>query len=120
MKETLQDKEAGNLGVFISERQRCISKIEWIDGSIRKITKEGPDEPSHISDKCKGLIDGYLKDIRGLIKEIDLIDRELMVTIKEEGEGIKTELLKLRNIRQAATGYKRQVEFSPRFLDTKR
>ena len=120
MKETLQDKEAGNLGVFISERQSCITKIERIDGSMEKIIKGGSDKLCHISDKCRGLIDGHLKNIKGIMEEIDLIDRELMVMVKEEGEDIKTELLKLRNIRQAAKGYKRQVEFSPRYLDTKR
>ena len=120
MKATLQDKEAGNLGVFISERQGCISKIEGIDGSMEKIIKEGSDKLSHISDKCRGLIDGCLRNIKGIMEEIDLMDREFMVMVKEEGEGMKTELLKLRNVRQAAKGYIKEKGFSPSFLDTMR
>jgi len=40
--------------------------------------------------------------------------------VKEEGEGIKTEILKMRNVRQAARGYKGMGRYSPRFLNTVR
>ena len=112
MKQTLNDKEAGNLGGLVSERQDCINKIERIDLSMEKIGKgEGGGE---------GLIDGYLKDIKSIIETIVPIDRELIVMAKEEGESIKTELLKMRNVRQASQGYRNEGRYSPRFLDTRR
>ncbi len=120
MKETFGNKKEGDLEAFLSERQGCITKIEGIDGSMEKIIKEGPDKLSNITDKCKGLIDDYLKNIKGIMEETDLIDRELAVMVKKEGEGVKTELLKMRGVRQAAKGYKGQGGFSPRFLDTMR
>lgn len=135
MKETLRGREAGNPGVFISERQDCIDKIENIDSSIEKIIKEGSDNLSQISDQVntptqtlppqgggegggEGLIDSYLAKIKSIMEKADLIDRELMVMVKDEGQSIKTELLKMRNFRQAARGYKKEKRFSPRFLDT--
>ena len=120
MKESLKNNEAGNPGVFISERQDCISKIEKIDSSIEKIIKASADKLNHISDKLKGLIDSYISSIKSIMEKVDLIDRELMVMVKEEGEDIKKELLKMRNVRQVARGYKKEKRYSPRFLDTLR
>ncbi len=120
LKETLRDKEASGLGVFISERQDCIKRIERIDLSMEKIIKAGFNKLYHISDRFKGLIDSFITDIKGIMEKTDLIDRELMVMVKEEGERIKTELLRMQNVRQAAKGYQKEKTYSPRFLDTKR
>ena len=111
MKETLKHKEASNLGGFVSERQDCINKIEKINLSIEKIIKTS-------SDKFKDLIDGYLKNIKNIMETIAPIDMELMVIVKQKSESIKTELLKMRNVRQVARGYKKEKRYSPRFLDT--
>ena len=118
LKETLRDKEASGLGVFISERQDCIKRIERIDSSMEKIIKAVSNKLYHISDRFKGLIDSYITDIKGIMEKADLIDRELMVMVKEEGESIKTELLRMRDVRLAASGYKKEKGYSPRFLDT--
>jgi len=135
MKATFRNKEAGNLGVLISERQRCIAKIERIDTSIENVITESPDKLSQISDQVntptqtlplkgggegEGLIDSRLMKIKGIMEKIDPIDRELMTMLKEEGEHLRTALLEMRNVRQAARGYKRERGFSPRFLDTMR
>ena len=120
MKEVLKNKEAGNPGVFISERQDCINKIDKIDSSIEKIIKASADKLNHISDKFKGLINGYLSSIKSIMETVDCIDRELMVMVKEEGEGIKKELLRVRNVWQVARGYKMEKRYSPRLLDTVR
>ena len=118
MKESLKDKEAGNPGVFISERQNCIKRIERIDLSIEKIIKSSSDKVNHISGKFKGLIHSYLSSIKSIMEKVDLIDKELMLMVKEEGESIKKELLKMRNVQQAARGYRKDIKYSPRFLDT--
>ena len=135
MKETLRGKEAGNPGVFISKRQDCINKIEQIDSSIEKIIKPSADRLSQISDQVntptlpspfkgeglgggEGLIQSYLSSIKTIMEKVDLMDRELLVMVKEEGEGIKNELLRMRNVRQVSQGYKKEKRYSPRFLDT--
>ena len=117
MKKVLRDKEVVNPGIFISERQDCINKIEKIDSSIKKIIKASTDKFSHIPDKFKGLIHSHLSSIKSIMETVAPIDRELMVMVKEEGEGIKKELLNIRNVRQAAQGYKKDKRNSPRFLD---
>jgi len=118
MKKALRDKEAVNPGVFLSERQEYINKIEKIDSSIEKIIEASTDKLNHISDKFTRLIHSYLSSIKSIMETVDLIDRELMVMVKEEGEGIKKELLKMRNVRQVTRGYKKEKRYTPRFLDT--
>ena len=113
MKKILKNKEAGNLEGLVSERQDCINKIERNNLSMEKIIKAS-------SDKFRCLIEGYLKSIRNIMESIAPIDRELMVMVREEGESIKSELLKMRNIRQASRGYKNEGTYAPRFLDMKR
>jgi hypothetical protein len=53
MKESLKGKEAGNQGVYISERQDCIKRIERIDLSMEKIIKASSDKRSDISYQFK-------------------------------------------------------------------
>jgi len=118
MKKALRDKGAVNPGVFLSERQEYINKIEKIDSSIEKIIEASTDKLNHISDKFTRLIHSYLSSIKSIMETVDLIDRELMVMVKEEGEGIKKELLKMRNVRQVTRGYKKEIRYTPRFLDT--
>ncbi|MBW1796833.1 MAG: hypothetical protein JRJ21_00225 [Deltaproteobacteria bacterium] len=120
MKETLKDKEESNLEGLVSERQDCINKIDGIGLSMEKIVKANSEKYHIASDKFRGLIEGYLKDIKNIIETIAPIDRELMVMVREEGGSIKNELLKMRNVRQAAQGYKNERTYSPRFLDMKR
>ena len=117
MKEGLNDKEADTLDGILSERQNCINKIEKIDLSLKKI---GGEKGKSLGDTFKGLIDGYLKDIKSVMEAVGPLERELMVMVKEEGEGIKFELLKMRKVRQAGRGYRRESGYRPRFLDTVR
>ena len=120
MKEALRNKEESKLEGFLSKRQGCISKIERIDLSIKKIVKAGLSNLTNISNKYKMVIDSYLSDIRNIMTTVDLMDRELMVIVKEEGESIKAELLKMRNVRQAARGYRKDFRCPARFLDTRK
>ena len=66
------------------------------------------------------LIDNYMTNIKRIMEAVDHMDKELMRVVKEECEGIKRELLEMRNVRQGARGYKKEISYSPRFLDTMR
>ena len=118
MKADLDSREASNLGGFLSERQDCIKRIQKIDLSLEKIIKTGAYDLKRISGKFMKLVDGYLANIKRITETVDLMDRELMDMVKEESGGIKGELLRIRNVRQGARGYRREEGYSPRFLDT--
>lgn len=121
MKQALGNKEeSNNLDSLISKRQNCIKKIERIDLLIDKAIKTSSNKLSKISDKYKRLIDGYLSNIKKIMTTVHLMDRELMVMVKQEGEGIKKEVLKMRKFGQAARGYRGSTGYPAKFLDTRR
>jgi len=118
MKETFVHKKQRDPRASVSEREACINKIRKIDASLEKIMGNSSDKLHDISEKCKGMIDGYLRSLKNIMETVDLIDRELTVMVRAEGENIKTELLKLQDVRQAAKGYRDKIKSTPRFLDT--
>ena len=121
MKQTVcSNDESNELSGLISRRQRCINTIERINSSIEKIIINGSVKFSHISNKYKELIDRYLSSIKEVIVQVDLMDKELVAITTEQGENIKTELLKMRNMREAAKGYQTNKRYPAKFLDTRR
>ena len=120
MKEDFNDKEENDIGAFLSERQNCINKIQKVDLSVAKVIKAGSDGIDHISHKLKAMMDSYLEKIKNIMDSVDLIDKELMVKVKEESNSVKRDLLKMRNVRKAARGYRPETRYSPRFLDQRR
>jgi len=107
-------------GALLSQRQACIYKIERIDKSIRRIVGEDPVRLDRLSEKCKTMINGYLKKLKTIMETVDLVDRELLNALQAERKDMKGELLKVQDMRHAAQGYKSRREFTPRFLDTVR
>lgn len=120
MKETFMLKKEINLKDMLSKRQDCINKIQKIDLSVQKIMNTGAEELFRISNDLKTTPDDYLHSIKSLMERIAPIDAEVMVMVKEESRGIKAELLKISNTRQAAKGYGTKGKYSPRYLDAKR
>ena len=121
MKQTIcGDDENNELSGLINRRQRCINAIEKINSSMEKIIKNGSVKLSCISKKYKGMVEGYLSKIKEIMLQVDLMDKELVTIVSEQSESIKTELLKMRNMRQAARGYQTNKRYPAKFLDTRR
>jgi hypothetical protein len=120
MRDAFIDNGARDPRPFISKRQACIANIGRIDASVEKILEKRSDGLRHISGKCRASIDGYLERLRSIMGTADLMDRELMGMAKEQSEDIKSELVELQKVRQAARGYGDRIKSPPRFLDTKR
>ena len=121
-KEDFKDKEVIHLGKFLSQRRDCIKRIEKIDLPMEKTIKATSAELDHISTptqplplKGEGLgggprlIDGYLSNLKSIMEAVDMVDTELMRVVKEEGEGIKRELLEMRNVHEIKSPYWRGV-----------
>ena len=120
IKEACALNEEQYPGALISQRQACIYKIERIDESIRRIMGDNPGRLNRLSEKCKAMIDGYLKRLKTVMETVDLVDRELLDALQADRKDMKRDLLELQDMRHAAQGYKSRREFTPRFLDTVR
>jgi len=121
MKQAVCGNDENNeLSGLIHRRQKCINAIEKINSSMEKIIKSGSIKFSCISKKYKGLVENCLSNIKDVMTQVDLMDRELVTIVSEQGESVKTELLKLRNMRQAARGYQTIKRYPAKFLDTRR
>jgi hypothetical protein len=121
MKHVMDDKGKNKeISALILTRQSCIRAIEKINASMEQIIKKGSAGLSDISKKYKDLIDSYMARIKEIMLQIDFMDRELVAVVAEQRDGIKTELLKMQNIRQAAKGYRSNMRYPAKFLDTRR
>jgi DNA repair ATPase RecN len=121
MKRTVCGNDENNeLSELINRRQRCINAIEKINSSIEKIMKSGSIKFSCISKKYKGLVESCLSNLKDIMIQVEVMDRELVTIVSERGENIKTELLNMRNMRQANRGYQANKRYPARFLDTRR
>ena len=113
-------EERKQISGLISKRQGCINTIEKINASMDKIIGKGSAGFSHIPGKYKRLIESYMSSIKDIMIQISLMDRELVGVVAEQRDDIKTELLKMRHMRQAARGYKSNMKYPAKFLDTRR
>jgi len=120
MKKNFDPKKGDSLDLLLRERKHCMDHIESIDASIHKIARTGPDGFFDFFGQPNGLMESYLKNLKGVMETIDIMDRDLMVSVREEAEDIQGELLKMRTFQQAARGYKMGKRHLPRFLDTRR
>lgn len=121
MKQTVcGNDERNELSGLINRRKKCINAIEKINSSMEKIIKNGSVKFSCISKKNKGLVESCLSNIKDVMTQVDLMDRELVSIVSEQGESIKTEILKMRNVRHAARGYQTNKRYPAKFLDTRR
>ena len=121
MKQTVCGNDENNeFFGLIHRRQKCINAIEKINSSIEKIMKSGSIKFSSISKKYKGVVESCLSNIKDIMMQVELMDKELVTVVSKRSESIKTELLKMRNKRQAARGYQTVTRYPARFLDTRR
>ena len=121
MKQTVCDNDENNeLTELINRRQRCINAIEKINSSIEKIIKNGSVKFSCISKKYTKLVESCLSNIKDIMIQVELMDKELVTIVSERSEGIKTEILNMRNMRQAARGYQANKRYPAKFLDTRK
>lgn len=103
---------------LLSQRQQCITQIQDMDLTIGRLMKK-MERVTSIPDKIREAIDRYLDKIAAVIRTIQPLDSELMVLVRAESNGIKDELLKRRQSRNAAMTYSEITRRSPRFLDTR-
>ncbi|MFH1351131.1 MAG: hypothetical protein ABII26_09355 [Pseudomonadota bacterium] len=120
MKEGFTDNKAINLERSLSKRQNLIHKMNQIDSSLEKLMKAGANKLHLVPGNLMVVIETYLRELKDMIETVAHMDREIMVAVRAESEGIKKELLRMRKGRLAARGYRQKEGYAPRFLETRK
>ncbi|MEE8397520.1 MAG: hypothetical protein V3S89_00860 [Desulfobacterales bacterium] len=114
----LADMKEKEMEALLSRRQQCITHIQDMDLMIGQLMKK-MGRVNSIPDKIRERISRYLDKISAVARSIQPLDSELMVLVRVESNGIKNELLKHRQSRNAAMTYGGKANRLPRFLDTR-
>lgn len=118
--QALKEKRFEVSEPFILKRQSLIQEINALDRSFHARVgpfSQRPTDPSGISPEA---VRESLDAMRRVLAEVESKDKALNLLAKEESEGLRSELLRLRAARYAAVGYGRRGGLEPRFLDTRK
>jgi small-conductance mechanosensitive channel len=117
LKDSFAQEKEINLEGLLAKRQDCIDKMEKMDLSLKKISRQGAEELSRISRELNGKLGGYLQRIKGLVEQIAPMDAEVMAMVREESRDIREELTKMKQAKQAAKEYGSRESHIPRYVD---
>ncbi|MBW1739574.1 MAG: hypothetical protein JRJ42_00400 [Deltaproteobacteria bacterium] len=120
IKEALESKDILGLDRRLKARQGLIDKIEQIDKEIDTLTRGNGFSIERLSDKSKDLFRGYFDQMRTVLEPLSGLDRDCLDLAQAEYDGMKSEILKVRQGLRVARGYRPRLHQSPRFLDVKR
>jgi len=120
LKENLESKQENHLDSLLSERGRCIKRIQMVDFSMEKLLGGGRESSLLLSDRLRLLISSYASRIKNTMERILFLDKEMLALAEAEETNIRAKLLKLQNARRAIKSYCAREAGPPRFLDNSR
>lgn len=119
MRDSFASEKEIHLNGGVTKRQACIEKVEKIDLLLKKIKTVGVAPLSHLSREVKARVDGVLHRLKVLMEQTAMLDAEVMTLVGEESRGIKEELERMKQTRQAARGYGSKGKLIPRYIDAR-
>jgi hypothetical protein len=105
---------------FLLKRQSLIQEIEALDRSFHARVGRPSQGPPDLSGTPRETVRAKWDSLRRVLAEVESKDKALTLLAKEDGEGLRGELLRLRAARNAAQGYGRSGGSEPRFMDTRK
>jgi hypothetical protein len=120
MEATTNNPDHRKLRDLMSDRQKCIRKIQTSDKSIEAAVRTNRIKIDYSPHKSKGFIDRYFKEFMNIMKAVALIDKGILSLVENEGEKLKNELLTFQKNKLAVTSYRPQRMHLPRYLDKKK
>jgi len=118
--DVLKQKRSHAPEPFILRRQSLIQEIEALDRSFHARVGRPSQGPPDLSGTPRETVRAKWDSLRRVLAEVESKDKALTLLAKEDGEGLRSELLRLRAARNAAQGYGRSGGSEPRFMDTRK
>ena len=120
IKEDLHRGEVDNLWSHLSRREMLIQKIEKLDSFLREMMPLGEDGRLEARDRSKGILRTYHRETKELLEQIAAKENDLIHRVRAQSDGLKREILSMREARHAVVSYHNHDPFSPRFLDARK
>ena len=115
LKQSLEEKNDNQLKACLENRHRIMHRIERMNRSIGSETNNLESDSAKFS---KAEIISMQKEIKMLMDNSSSIEKECMNLVLIERNGIKDELLRLRDNRNKTGSYKMNAYTPARFVDT--
>lgn len=120
VKHLLDAGETSRLGVHLKKRQKFIDQINGLDKKAEKFWPGGSLTPANCPEKTRRRIEDYHERIRITLEAISALDRECRSTVSERRDGLKQDILQLKQGVAATKGYGGARRDDPRYLDVRR
>ena len=115
LKQNLEERNDKQLKACLENRHRIINRIDRINRSIDSETDNPENESAKFS---KAEIISMQKEIKTLMDNSLIVEKECMNLVSIEKNGIKDELLRFRENRNRTGVYKMRANTPARFVDT--
>jgi len=120
VKHLLDAGETSRLGVQLKKRQKFIDQINGLDKKAGTFWPGGSPAPGKCDEKTRRRIEDYHERIKKTLEVISALDRECRSAVSERRDGLKQEILQLKQGVAATKGYGVARRDDPRFLDVRR
>ena len=120
VKHLLDAGGTSHLGAHLKKRQKFIDQINGLDKKAETFWPGGSPVPGKCTEKTRRRIEEYHERIRMTLEDISALDRECLSTVSERRDGLKQDILQLKQGVVATKGYGGQCRDDPKFLDVRR
>ena len=117
MRHSIEAGDINNLNGIISERKKCIRKVNRIDISVKKILKDACAMWDRLPLRIDSMIDDRTADLKEIAASIKSLDADLILAAQSASDVLKKDLLKIRNLRRANKNYGPHRIHSSKFVD---
>lgn len=107
----LEAEREERIGPILSLRQKCAEDVDKTDRLLRKAFQEAGEV---------GFLEHDQGPIEEILRNIALLDRELLQRLRSLTESAKEDLFRMRTVRGATEKYRGPLQQEPRFLNVSR
>ncbi len=120
VKHLLDGGDTSRLGVHLKKRQKFIDQINGLDKKAETFWPGGFQTLGKCTDKTRGRVEAYHERIKVTLEAISALDRKCRSTVSERRDGLKQDILQLKQGVAATKGYGGVRRDDPRYLDVRR
>lgn len=120
VKRFLDDGEVDGIGLHLKKRQRVVDRISRLDKDMNRLKERAHVSAESDSAKTGRRIKSYYESIKDALEKIAAVDQECRSKAIEFHDGLKRNILQMKQGVAATKGYGAPRCKDPKFLDVRR